>query len=119
LFKSLNEKVQADPRVFALIVFGSYARRELYRDIDICLVLFPEEDSFQVLLDYATESSENFDVKVFSTLPLYIRSRVLKEGKILVNKDYDTLFDIYLQSIKENVLFEPHFRTFLEAVKYG
>ncbi len=36
-----------------------------------------------------------------------------------MNKDYNLLFDIYRQTIKDFVLFEPHYKTFLEAVKSG
>ena len=42
-----------------------------------------------------------------------------KEGKILFNKDYETLFDIYLATIREWEQFKPHFNEFLEAVKHG
>src|SRR5271157_1170977 len=99
-FGILIEKVQSDSRVLALLVFGSYARGEPYHDIDICLIIFPSEDSSKILLNYVQAVDEKFDVKVFSALPLYIRSRIIKEGKILLNKDYNTLFDIYLQTIK-------------------
>ncbi len=52
-------------------------------------------------------------------MPLYIRSRILKEGIILLNKDYDKLLDLYIDTIKDYDLFEPHFNHFLEAIKHG
>ncbi len=58
-------------------------------------------------------------MSIFSDLPLYVRNWVVKEGKILLNKDYNSLFDIYRQTLKDFVLFEPHYKTFLEAVKSG
>jgi predicted nucleotidyltransferase len=117
-FRHLLEQAHADPRVLAIIVFGSYARGEQNRDVDVCVVLIPgqqEANAWELL----PERPADIDLSIFSDLPLYVRSRVVKEGNIILNKDYNLLFDIYRQTIKDFVLFEPHYKTFLEAVKSG
>ncbi len=117
-FRYLLEQAQTDPRVLAVIVFGSYVRGEQNRDVDVCVVLFPgqpEGNAWEII----PERPADIDISIFSDLPLYIRNRVVKEGEILLNKDFNFLFDIYRQTIKDYVLFEPHYRTFLEAVKSG
>ena len=40
-------RAKKDKDILAVIVFGSYARKEAYRDIDVCLVLFPADSKKQ------------------------------------------------------------------------
>jgi len=118
-YKKLLIKTKEDPNILAVIVFGSYIKGEDYRDIDICLVLHSNVSKSRILLDYGSNFSTNLDFSVYQKLPLYIKHRVQKEGIIILNKDYDELFDIFLKTIKDYNLFKPHYDTFLEAVKNG
>lgn len=118
-YKKLLKKTKEDPNILAVIVFGSYIKGENYRDIDICLVLHPNIRDPKILLDYGSNFSSNLDFSVYQKLPLYIKHRVQKEGIIILNKNYDELFDIFLKTIKDFNLFKPHYDTFLEAVKNG
>lgn len=111
-------KARADPNVLAIVVFGSYTQEEYYRDIDICLFLYPSVSPKNVLA-YVLAFDEIFDFSIFSDLPLYIQARVMEEGQILLNKDYNGLFDIYINAIKEYNLFKPHYDAFLRAVADG
>ena len=82
----------------AILLFGSRARGEATpaSDMDICLVLCPGKYDGKTLsqkrLSYLKESDA--DIHIFSQLPLYIRRRVLKEGKILLCHDEDALYEI-------------------------
>ena len=59
------------------------------------------------------------DAHVFRELPLYIRSRVLKEGRVLLVKDEDALDDLAIRTAKAFEDFKPTYRTYLEAVLRG
>ena len=91
-------KARKDGDVVAVFLFGSRARGESVpgSDTDVCLVLRPGNYDPMVLqrkrLSYLKEG--NADVHIFSQLPLYIRRRVLKEGKILQCRDDDLLYEI-------------------------
>ncbi len=113
--------VKEDPNVVGCLLFGSYLEGGFFNDIDISLVLYPDhiEEESKILIKYMARFPSYFDFSIFSLLPLYIRARVQKESKILVNKEYDILCDIYLQAIREFNDFKPHYDTFLEAVKNG
>jgi len=80
------------------LLFGSRARGESAAgsDADICLVLQPGKRPASALyskrLSYLKESDA--DVQIFSQLPLYIRHRVLKEGRVLLCRDEDLLYEI-------------------------
>ncbi len=66
-----------------------------------------------VKLEYLQDFSGRYDIHIFHELPLYIKNRVLKDGNILVMKDFQTVFDIFKETIQEYNLFEPHFMTYL------
>jgi uncharacterized protein len=114
--KDFQAKVKKDEDVLALILFGSYARGEEARDVDLCLVLFP--DKVKKALDKRIEYSQRdeLDVQVFQDLPIYIRPRVIKEGKILHVKDEGLLYDIAIKTAKEYELYKPKYELYLEGI---
>ena len=121
-FQKIKDIGLKEQKILAVLVFGSYIRKEYYRDIDICIIFYPEIDEgikFKEMIKFSSNLSTFFDISFFTDLPLYVRSRVIKEGKILFNKDYELLFEIYMKTIKDYSLFKPHFDIFLEAVKNG
>jgi len=113
---SLAEK---DQDILAIIIYGSYARGEKYRDIDVCLVLDQKalSKAFDKQLEYSRH--ENIDINIFQSLPLYIQKRVLKEGIIRHCKEEDALYDIAIKAVKEFELFQPKYQLYLEGVANG
>ena len=120
LFTKIIEEVKTDEEVLALFLFGSTARNENVEksDIDICLVLTPRSytprELSQKKLSYLKRF--NLDIQVFQQLPIYIKTRVLKEGKVLHCKDEDSLYDIAFTVIQEFADFEPIYRDYLKEV---
>ena len=112
----LTRKAKKDKDILAVILFGSYARNESFRDIDACLVLRNDKsDAGKKKLEYLAEFPD-LDIQVFQGLPLYIRTRILKEGKIIFCKDISKLYDIAIMTIKDFTYYEPIYREYLEAV---
>ncbi|RLG56941.1 MAG: hypothetical protein DRN95_06145 [Candidatus Hydrothermarchaeota archaeon] len=62
---------------------------------------------------------EDIDVQIFNTLPLYIKARIFKEGKLIHCKDEELLYDIAIRTIKEYELFKPRYKLYLEGILYG
>ena len=120
---ALLERSRRDPRVLAVILFGSRARGESDpgSDVDVCLVLEPRAyDDLtlsRIKLDYLKDF--DLDVHVFQQLPLYIRRRVLKEGKVLFCRDEDKLYDLAFRTIQEFEDFKHIYRDYLEEVARG
>jgi predicted nucleotidyltransferase len=77
--------------VEAIILFGSYARKEQTSrsDIDICLVCGNKKEKIEKVWDKILESgiTEKYDVKIFELLPLKMKISVIKEGKVLYAKN--------------------------------
>ncbi len=100
------------------MVFGSFARKESYSDIDVCLILDKKTEKMEMSrlrLSYLKDFP-SFDIHVFQQLPLYIRVRVLKEGKILFCRDMGLLYDAAFAAIKEFEDFRPVYESYLEGV---
>lgn len=101
----IKEMAKTDKDVIAVLLFGSYARKEQnYRDVDVALVIKDGKKSEQKLFDYlkAVDSVENkiIDIVIFGSLPLEMRRRVLNEADILYVSDSSKLYDKSIETIK-------------------
>lgn len=87
----LVDRAERDPDVLAVFLFGSQARGEATAgsDMDICLVLASTtaavDEVSRVQLSYLSDF--DLDIAVFQRVPLAIRSRILKEGRVLFVRD--------------------------------
>lgn len=116
ILKQLETRMEKDPDILAVILYGSYARGEEARDVDLCLILYP--DKLKNSLDKRIEYSyhEQVDVQVFQDLPLYIRPRVIKEGIVRHVKDEDLLYDITIETAREFELYRPKYELYLGSI---
>ena len=118
--KQIENEIKKDKSIIAVILFGSYARKEYYRDIDICLVLdkkYPSKEMTDKLIIYSGKSPDKYDIKIFQLLPLYIRKRILEEGKVLLCKNEDLLYEIAFQTIKEFEFYKKTYYNYLKSIE--
>ena len=112
-----------DPDVLAVLLFGSRARGDAApsSDFDVCLVLETESrsdlDRAEKRLEYLAEG--DLDVAVFQSLPLHIRSRVLKEGTVLYARDEDALYAVAIRTARAWEGFRHIHRQYLDEVLRG
>ena len=113
-------RARGDADVVAVFLFGSRARGESTAgsDTDICLMLRPGKyepsDLLSKRLGYLKEGEA--DVSMFSQLPLYIRHRVLREGKVLFSRDEDLLYEIAFRTAQAFEDFKHIYYGYLEEV---
>ncbi len=71
VLNELLDEAKKDKSVLAVVLFGNRARGEAARDVDVCLVLYPEKSSngFDKRVEYSTH--EKLDVSVPGSAPLY------------------------------------------------
>lgn len=116
----LLDQARGDPEVLAVILFGSRARGEAgpTSDVDVCIVLAPgavERGSLpRKRLSYT--SRVDLDVQLFELLPVYVRRRVLQEGRPLFVRDEDALYDVAFRSARAFEAFKPIYRFCLEEI---
>jgi len=119
----LIASVRGDHAVLAAILFGSEARGDAHTqsDVDVCLVL--QEDPAGTLscsqqrLTYL--GSSELDVHIFQQLPLHLRTRVLREGRVLFCRDDTALYEIAFKTVREFEDFRHIHEDYLEAVASG
>lgn len=121
IFDGIIARAKRDGNILAVIVFGSFARKEKYSDIDVCLVLKQKTEPLKmskIKLGYLKDFS-SFDIQIFQQLPLYIRIRILKEGKILFCGNVDMLYDMAFTAIKEFGDYKHIYDSYLEGVMHA
>jgi len=116
----LLAKACQDMEVLAIIIFGSAARDEKapLSDVDICLVMMPKPFRPSPLshkrLEYMKDNS--LDLRIFQQLPLYIRVRVLKEGRILFVRDENQLYELAFRTAQAFEDFKHIYYGYLKEV---
>ena len=111
-----------DERVLALLLFGSRARCEAKRssDVDLCIVLDPSQadasTAASVKLAYLEATPGTFDIQVYQSLPIYVRKRILAEGRVVYCRDEDALYALARRTIREFEDFRPRYQCYLDEV---
>jgi uncharacterized protein len=109
----------------AVLLFGSMARGEQTSrsDIDVCLVLMPQSTPHERIflsrkrLEYLAQV--DLDVHIFQALPIYIRSRVLKEGRVLFVRNEALLYAVAFHTAQAFEDFKPIYYRYLEQVAHA
>ena len=123
--EKLLTRVHQDAEILAVLNFGSTARQEQtpLSDTDVCLILVPRCKPFdpQTLTIKRLEYLKDFslDVQIFQQLPLYIRKRVLKEGRILFVRDESQLYELAFRTVKNFEDFRHIYYDYLGEVASG
>jgi hypothetical protein len=119
----LLRRAADDPDVLAVLLFGSVARGEAGggSDVDVCLILTAARRTRKQLDEkrLAYLGDVDLDVQVFQRLPLYVRTRVLREGRVLFCRDEDALYDAAFTTIPAFERFKRTYRAYLEEVERG
>jgi hypothetical protein len=61
----------------------------------------------------------NLDIQIFQQLPLYVKMRVLRDGKTIFCKNEDSLYDLSFSTIRQFENFKPRYLSYLEGVLYA
>ncbi|MBF0217674.1 MAG: nucleotidyltransferase domain-containing protein [Candidatus Omnitrophica bacterium] len=116
--EALVKKANNDKCILSVVLYGSRSRgiTDGYSDIDICLVLrkgrYDPLSLSRKKMQYLCEF--DMDIQIFQQLPLYIRRRVIKDGRILFSADDDELYDMVFRTIDE---FEDYKSIYFEYLK--
>ncbi len=111
-FSRFVEIARGNANIIAILVFGSYARKEIYRDVDVAVIVnerFPITGYLNTISDFERVIPEglSIDVNLFNNLDLGMRSRILSEGVILFERDRKELFELTSKIIWEYSDFRP------------
>jgi len=106
--KRIGEMPDFD-RVKFVILFGSQANGKANSMSDYDFAVYYDGDEKQRFdFQIGMSSDENFDVKIFQDLPLYVQKEVLK-GKVVYCKDVDFVYDVAYEIIKRFEDFKKYY----------
>lgn len=113
--EKIAEKIAKIKNVEAVYLFGSYARGTSgpLSDIDLCVI---GNLSLKEERDALSELSDNLDISFFNRLPIYIKIRVFKEGKMLIVNDKEAIDRRKFQTIQEYLDFMPLINKYIREV---
>ncbi len=79
--EKLREIAGKEDNVLSLLLFGSYARKEHYHDIDVAVLLSNKANRLKSIskLEGVAPDYPKFDFSVFNDMPDSMKSRVLSE----------------------------------------
>ena len=102
LINHVLEDVKKIEKVNAVFLFGSYAKGtdKPYSDIDIC-VLSEKELTKNERTEILSNGTDKIDISIFQDLPLLVQHRIIKEGKILLNRN-----ELFLHRTKTKIIRE-------------
>lgn len=92
--------------VNAIVLFGSQATGKNNKNSDIDLCFFgkiKDEDKLNIQRMFP----EKYDISFFNELPIWIKTRVFKEGKILFLKNKEEYMDVVFKTMHEWEDFKP------------
>jgi hypothetical protein len=79
------------------------------------LTPFEPTKSSRKRLDYLKDFT--FDIQIFQLLPIYLRRRVLREGRILFVRDEALLYELAFRTAQAFEDFRPIYLSYLEEMQ--
>jgi len=88
LIKRVLFDIRQHPEVEAVWLYGSQAtgNERPYSDVDICVIV-RKGTADSVISDIIGNSSDKLDVRMWHELPVYVRYRVVRDGKLLFSRN--------------------------------
>ncbi len=119
---ALTSAARKDKEVLAVVLFGSFAREEKKpSDVDVCLVLARKQKPIEmskIRLKYLS-GFPSLDIQIFQQLPLYVRTRVFGEGRVVFCKNIDLLYDVAANTAREFEDYKHIYEGYLEEVLHA
>lgn len=117
----LLRRAELDHEVIAVLLFGSAARGEAgaRSDVDVALVLDSTRRTRAQLAEKRLTylGDVDLDVQVFQELPLYVRTRVLRDARVLFCRNEEALYEVAFATIRTFERFKRTYRAYLDEVE--
>lgn len=86
--EKLKKIASKEKQVLALLLFGSYARKEPYHDTDITVIVQNKSNKLKILslFESSVPETPKFDFSIFNDMPINMKSRVLSECVLIYEK---------------------------------
>ena len=119
--ENLVKRISKLKYVSAIFLFGSQVNWNARNDSDFDIAVLTKNSSYDEEMNIIGYGNDKFDVKVFSRLPLIIKFRVFKEGKVVFCRNEKDVYDTKVVIFKHYLDFAPvidrFYRRVIENVK--
>jgi len=102
-------------RIAFIALYGSVTKNRNTPLSDIDIAVFYEgskDERFKFRMSVLGRIGAEFDVQIFQDIPLYIQKEVIAYGKLLYYKEYDVVFNVYMNVIKDFDDFTRHLKLY-------
>jgi hypothetical protein len=110
--EELLKDVRQDTDILALFLFGSVVRDEQSPSS-----VHDPNGLSRKRLEYLGKYP--LDIQIFQQLPIYIRKRIIREGRILFVRDEGHLYELALRTVQAFEDFRQIYTSYLEEVASG
>ena len=107
-------------KVRFITLYGSMTVRKYTNLSDIDIAVFYEGDKderFKFRMKILGRVKDDFDVRTFQDLPVYIRKEIISHGKMIYFREYDRIFDIFMHTIREFEDFKPRLDMYYSSLE--
>ena len=102
------QSIAKSPSVIAIVLYGSATRMRTtpLSDIDLCVVTQPglSHDEWETIMSHTGPA---LDLVIFQDLPPAIRYRVIRDGKVLFNRNATFLHRIKADTLRQYLDLKP------------
>ena len=105
LLDRLREELEKHSEIKLAVVFGSFLKDYPFRDIDIAIYVVTDRDLLDYKLDFEIELEDKIrypiDIAILNEAPPWFIKKVLREGKILLERQPLLAERLYLKAVDE------------------
>jgi hypothetical protein len=119
MIKNIKNLLQKDKDILFAYLYGSYAagNTHIESDIDIAVYLKEKDTTFYLKKDNEFLSNNRFDIRILNVMPLVLKFKVLKEGKLLFSNDEQKRIDFETEVIDRYFELKPYIDEYYELLK--
>ena len=99
LLDELKKILEGVKGILFAYVYGSFIKKELFRDIDIAIWIKDNEDPFK----YEVDLKVPVDIHVLNKAPITFKHVVFTEGKLLFSMDEKTRIEVVDETIRQYI----------------
>lgn len=123
-YKNQLNKIFNENGVEFAYLFGSLAYQNFTLQSDVDLAVYLDEktvkDFFDKRLDLIKETSQLFkrdsDIVILNTAPIFLKYVIIKEGKLIFNKNDSRRIDFELKSLNDYFDYMPTLKIYNERI---
>lgn len=120
--EKIKKFLQKDTNILFAYLYGSYATQTALPDSDIDIAVYLKEGDMHYYLKKDEEllgsiPNDKIDIRILNTMPLLLKFRVIKEGKVIFSQDEQKRVDFEIDVMDRYFELKPYIDEYEEFFK--